>query len=93
MQIQNYKSLKKPIAKRIQLNFYSILNQMRNDLIKNDFINKTAKIEDEKIISSLLLPLLDDKKNPYYCRLQSLKLIFRLCMTSKNMCQLISDFF
>jgi hypothetical protein len=66
---------------------------MRNDLIKNDFINKTAKIEDEKILSSLLMPLLDDRKNPYYCRLQSLKLIFRLSLTNKDMCQLISDFF
>jgi hypothetical protein len=45
------------------------MNQLRNDLIKNDFINKTAKIEDEKLISSLLSPLLDEKNNPYYCRL------------------------
>jgi hypothetical protein len=66
---------------------------LRNDLIKNDFINKTAKIDDEKLISSLLMPLLDDIKNPYYCRLQSLKFIFRLSMLNKDMCQLISDFF
>ena len=69
------------------------MNQLRNDLIKNDFINKTAKIEDEKLISSLLAPMLDEKNNPYYCRLQSMKLIFRLTLISKDMCQLISDFF
>jgi hypothetical protein len=64
------------------ISFYNVMKKGRNDLEKNNFIvNKTEDIEDEKLISSLLLPMLDDKNNNYSCRIQSFKLIFRMCLT------------
>ena len=63
------------------ISFYNIMSDRRNDCKKNKFNEKTSDISDEKIIGSFLEPMLDNKNNDYLFMIESLKLIFKICLT------------